>query len=67
MPLAGCVTARSEATRAACPPLASYPPEFQRRAAAEMEALPPGSPLAQMIVDYGRLRDACRAMGGRNG
>jgi hypothetical protein len=53
--------------RAACPPLASYPPEFQRRAAAEMEALPPGSPLAQMIVDYGRLRDACRAMGGRNG
>lgn len=67
MPLAGCVTARSEAMRAACPPLASYPPEFQRRAAAELQAMPAGSAVGQMIVDYGRLRDACRVMGGRNG
>jgi hypothetical protein len=62
MPLAGCATARSEATRAACPPLTTYPPAFQSRAAVELGALPAGSAVGQMVVDYGRLRDACRAI-----
>lgn len=65
MLLAGCATAHS--SRVTCPPLVTYPPEFQRRAAAELDALPAGSAVGQMIVDYGRHRDACRAMGGRNG
>jgi hypothetical protein len=67
MPLVGCATARSDGARVACPPLTSYPPDFQRRAASELQALPAGSAVAQMIVDYGRHRDACRALEGRNG
>jgi hypothetical protein len=37
-----------------------YPLEFQRRAAAELVALPPGSALARMIDDYGELRARIR-------
>ncbi len=60
MLLAGCGAATSSATR--CPPLATYPPAFQSRAAGELQALPAGSAVGQLVVDYGRLRDACRAI-----
>ena len=60
MLLAGCLAATSRVT---CPPLVTYPPAFQQQAAAELRALPAGSALATMIVDYGKLRDACRAIG----
>ena len=48
----------------ACPPIKPYSTAEQQQAAAELLALPPGSMVGQMIVDYGaergRLR-ACRA------
>lgn len=47
-----------------CPPLVSYSKDQQARAAAELRALPQGSQLSTMIVDYGKQRDACR-VGGR--
>lgn len=43
-----------------CPPLTTYSREFQSRAADELDRLPPQSPVATMVVDYGKLRDACR-------
>lgn len=49
-----------------CPPLVAYSAETQQVAAAELRKLPKGSPLAKMIVDYKKTRDACRA-GGSNG
>ena len=58
--LAGCQTAPS--SRVTCPPLASYPPAFQQQAAAELRALPAGSAVGQLVTDYGRQRDACRAI-----
>jgi hypothetical protein len=47
-----------------CPPLVAYPRDVQKQATAELLALPKGSPLATMIVDYGKTRAACRAGGG---
>lgn len=47
-----------------CPVPRDYAPGFLQRAADELVALPPDSPLAQMIIDYQVLRDqvrACRA------
>lgn len=58
--LAGCAS-----TGGGCPPLVAYSPETQRAAAAELRALPKGSPLARMIVDYGKTRAACRLTGGK--
>lgn len=60
MLLAGCQGAPS--SRTACPPLASYSPAFQQRAAGELRALPAGSAVGQLVVDYGKQRDACRAI-----
>jgi hypothetical protein len=56
--LASCTTVSSDGPF--CPALVPYPPEFQRRAAAELVALPPGSALARMIEDYGELRARIR-------
>lgn len=42
-----------------CPPLTSYSAVQQRQAAAELRKIP-RSQVAQMIVDYGKMRDACR-------
>lgn len=47
-----------------CPPLVAYGAEAQRQAARELRRLPKDSPLARMIVDYGKTRDACRAARG---
>jgi hypothetical protein len=61
MPLAACQTAPSEpVTR--CPPLTSYSAAFQRLAAEELKALPPGAALGILVVDYGKIRDACRSL-----
>lgn len=42
-----------------CPPLIRYTAVQQKKAAQELRALPHGQ-VAQMIVDYGKMRDACR-------
>ena len=63
--LAGCGTVSSDhLTR--CPPQKSYSAAFQKRAAAELEALPAGSAVAELVADYGQERKACRAIGGAN-
>ena len=41
-----------------CPPLVAYPPAFQQQVAGEMDGDRPG--MEEMIVDYGKMRDACR-------
>ena len=53
--LVGCAT-----TISSCPPLRAYTPAFQERAAAELAGLPAESALAEMIADYGQLRDRVR-------
>lgn len=45
-----------------CPPLASYSQSFQAKAASELEALPSGSNVGTLVTDYGKMRNACRAM-----
>lgn len=62
MLLAGCVTANSSRVTA-CPPLVTYDAAFQKKAADELDTLPPGSAVGQMIADYGKTRSACRALG----
>jgi hypothetical protein len=44
-----------------CPPLAAYSATAQAAAAAELRRLPPGSPVAALVADYGTLRARCRA------
>lgn len=55
--LAACTTAPVTA----CPPTVTYSKAQETRAAAELRALPAGSELAQMIVDYSRSRAMLRA------
>lgn len=59
--LTGCGTPASDVT--ACPPIVSYDPAFQARAADELDAIVTAGHTAipQMIVDYGRERDMLRA------
>lgn len=59
--LTGCAAVSSD--HAACPPIVPYSVEGQAGAAAELEALPPGSVIEGMLVDYHVLRRqaaACR-------
>lgn len=59
--LTGCAAEISD--HAACPPIVFYSAKAQGRAAAELEALPPGSVIEWMLVDYHVLRRqtaACR-------
>lgn len=59
LPLTACQTADFNT---ACPPLVTYDAALQRRAAAELRALPAGAALATLVTDYGKTRDACRAL-----
>ena len=58
--LVGCAMGGSE-TRAPCPPLVDYTAAEQARAADEVEALPDGAVIVQMLSDYAVLRDQARA------
>jgi hypothetical protein len=63
--LAACATDHSEPAPSLagvkpCPPLVEYTAEERTRAAADIDALPAGSPVRQMIDDYHAVRDACR-------
>lgn len=53
--LAACQTTRG----GDCPPLVTYSVQQQRQAAAELRKMSK-SQIAKMIVDYGKMRDACR-------
>jgi hypothetical protein len=71
--LTGCVTGASDGSlavpkpivRLTCPQLIEYAKEFQAQAREELLKLPAGSPLAKLIVDYSKQRDACRAIKAR--
>lgn len=57
--LPGCATGNSDAS--VCPRPITYSDAFLDRAADELDALPEGSAIAQMIEDYGRERAMLRA------
>lgn len=64
--LNGCATVRSEHGRlATCPPVVEYGREFQARAADELNLLPEGSAIVEMLADYSVMRDQARACRGR--
>jgi hypothetical protein len=57
--LAACATAPSDG--APCPPVVAYSREFLARAADELERLPSGSAIEQMLADYQVMREQARA------
>ena len=46
---------------APCPPVVDYTREFLARAAGELDSLPAGSAIEQMLADYQVMRDQARA------
>ncbi|MCA0847268.1 hypothetical protein LCL92_08290 [Salipiger thiooxidans] len=63
--LTGCATAGFDANSvAACSPVVEYRREFQARAVDELDLLPEGSAIAEMLADYSVLRDQARACKG---
>ena len=64
--LTGCATAGFEANGlAACPAVVEYSREFQARAAEELELLPYGSAVVEMMGDYAVMRGQARACSAR--
>lgn len=50
-----------QTTSGGCPPLISYSSSFQKQAAQELRTVRQTAPkVAQLVVDYGKMRDACR-------
>lgn len=58
--LSACAMGGSDA-RTPCPPVVEYSAADQTRAATEIEALPEGAVMIQMMSDYAVLRDQARA------
>lgn len=60
--LTGCATGGSEAGRlTACPHVVEYSREVQTSAAEELNSLPDGSVIAEMLADYAVMREQARA------
>ena len=60
--LTGCATAGFEANGlAACPQVVEYSSALQARAAEELELLPDGSAIVEMLSDYAVMRDHPKA------
>jgi hypothetical protein len=66
--LSGCVTeasdGRSVTIKIECPVLVQYDKALQSKIADELDELPAGSPLRQLVNDYLKLRDICRKIKG---
>ena len=59
--LTGCATGGSEPRMATvCPPVVAYSRAFQARAADELDLLPEGSAIAEMLSDYAVMRQQVR-------
>ncbi|MBK5911477.1 hypothetical protein CCR85_08235 [Rhodothalassium salexigens] len=59
--LSACATASSEPRVAPlCPPVVEYSREFQLRAAEELNVLPEGAAIAEMLADYSVMREQAR-------
>lgn len=55
--LTGCATVASDARVATvCPPVVEYSRDFQARTADELDLLPEGSAIAEMLADYSVIR-----------
>lgn len=59
--LGACATGGSEPGGWACPAVPHYPADFQAQAADEIGALPTGSAIEAMLVDYAVMRSQARA------
>lgn len=57
--VAGCATAPSDQN--ACPPVKPYEQSFLDQAADELDLLPDGSAVEEMLKDYAVMRDQARA------
>lgn len=55
--LSACATVGSERATGVCPPMVEYDDGFQARAAEEVQALPEGSTIAEMLSDYAVMRE----------
>jgi len=59
--LTGCATVASDPRVATvCPPVVEYSRDFQARAADELDLLPEGSAIAEMLSDYAVMREQAR-------
>ena len=60
--LGGCAAGGSELPIVAvCPPVVEYSAEVRARAAGELELLPEGSAIVEMLGDYAVMREQARA------
>ncbi len=59
--LSGCAAERSDG--APCPPVVDFSQDLLARAAGELDSLPAGSAIEQMLADYQVMRDQARACG----
>ena len=60
--LTACATVASDSRVATvCPPVVEYSRGFQARAADEIDLLPAGSAIVEMLADYSVMRDQARA------
>ena len=55
--LSACATVSSERLTGVCPPVVEYDAGFQARAAEEVQALPEGSAVVEMLSDYAVMRE----------
>lgn len=59
--LSGCATVGSElGIPTACPSVVEYSREFQARSAEELQLLPVGSAISEMLADYAVMREQGR-------
>lgn len=62
--LAGCAKVSSESVVGVCPPVVEYDIGFRARAAAEVQALPDGLAIVEMLSDYVVMREQSRTCHG---
>ena len=62
--LSACATVSSERFTGVCPPVVAYDDGFEARAAEEVQALPEGSALNEMLSDYAVMREQARVCNG---
>lgn len=61
--LSACATVSSERITGVCPPVVEYDAGFQARVAKEVQVLPDGSAIVEMLSDYAIMREQAGACG----
>ena len=54
------ITACQSVNVSGCPPLVEYSALTQKKAAEELRSLPKDSQIAKLVIDYNKMRKACR-------